>query len=106
MPTIVVTISRFVDTHFPGFVECVFTDAFGQQHYFVEKVPAITLENLSSSSTYPRQGEFACEVEAECLDANGQVLVHVNTERPWGIESTAGITKFVLLSSKVLRRDC
>jgi hypothetical protein len=105
MPAIPVTISRFVDEHQPGFVECVLTDAFGQQHLFVEKVPVVTLEDLWSTSTYPRPGELACEIEAEWQDTEGRFLVRVNTERPCGIESTVGMTNFVLVSSQVLRDE-
>jgi len=105
MPIVAVSIIRFVDEHQPGFVECELTDAFGQTHSFVEKVPIVTVENLWSDSTYPRTGDIACEVEQEWQDDAGRSLVKVNTERPWGVESTTGGTTFVVLSSQIVNAN-
>lgn len=35
MPTLNVQVIRFVDNHFPGFVECEFVDVKGQPHRFI-----------------------------------------------------------------------
>jgi hypothetical protein len=105
MSILAVQISRFVDEHQPGFVECVVVDALGHSHLFVEKVPIVSEENLLSTSSYPRNGEIKCEVEAEWKDEAGRSLVRVNTEQPWHVESTTGETKFVVLSSQVLHRE-
>ncbi|WP_431104074.1 hypothetical protein [Roseateles noduli] len=94
-----IQISRFVDEHFPGFVECVLVDAFGKAHVFIEKVPVITTENLVSTSSYPRPGAMDCEVVAEWTDDNGRALSRVNTERPWDVESTEGLSEFVVSTS-------
>jgi hypothetical protein len=101
MPTLLVEITRFVDEYQPGFVECVFVDAFDRSHFIVEKAPVISTEDLWSTSSYPRPGEVACEVVAEWLDEAGQSLVRVNTDRPWGIESTTGASEFVVFSHQV-----
>lgn len=101
MRCIAVEIVRFVDNHFPGFVECVLLDAEGGRHVVIEKVPVITSEWLDATSHYPRPGIIACEVEAEWIDQNGQALVRVNTELPWGIASINGETRFTVPSSKV-----
>ena len=101
MPALAVQISRFVDEYQPGIVECLFVDANGHRHLFIEKVPIVTTENLWSTSSYPRPGTIAGEVEAEWREDDGRVLARVNTERPWGVESTTGETHFVVLASEL-----
>jgi hypothetical protein len=96
-----VEIVRFVDDHFPGFVECVLCDASGFTHRFVEKAPVITPESLDGASHYPRPGAFACVVDEAWTDSRGRSLVRVRTDEPWGIESTAGQACFVVLASQV-----
>ena len=103
MPALIVEITRFVDEYQPGFVECAFVDAFGQSHFIVEKAPVVSTEDLRATSAYPRPGEIACEVVAE-WQAEGRSVVRVNTERPWGIESTTGASEFVVQSHQVARR--
>ena len=101
MPAVNVQISRFVDAHQPGFVECVLVDASGRSHVIVEKVPVVSDEDLWSTSAYPRPGFIACEIEEEWVDEDGQALVRVSTARPWSIESSTGQTEFVVLASQV-----
>ena len=52
MPTLAVQITRYVDDHFPGFVECTFQDAEGKTHVFVEKVPIVSQEELDARSIF------------------------------------------------------
>lgn len=102
MPALLaVQIERFVDDHFPGFVECRLTDAFGRLHLFIEKIPVVTTENLWSDSAYPCVGTIECEVESSLIDEQGRELSWVNTGHPWSIESTEGISSFLVLSSQV-----
>ena len=101
MPSVAIQVSRFVDEHQPGFVECVLIDAAGKAHVFVEKAPVVSNENLWSRSSYPRPGSIACEVIARWSDENGQALARVNTERPWGVESSEGLAEFVVPASAV-----
>ena len=85
-------------------MECILQDALGESHLFVEKVPVVSTDNLGSTSSYPQPGAIACEVEEQWQDSAGRSLVRVSTERPWGVESTAGTTCFtVLLAQLVLR---
>jgi hypothetical protein len=104
MPALAVEISRFVDESNPGFVECLLVDALGHSHLFVEKVPVVTREDLWSTSTYPRPGVIACEIEAEWKDGAGQSFARVSTELPWHVESTVGQTQFVVLASQLVGR--
>jgi len=52
VPTLAVQITRYVDDHFPGFVECTFQDAEGKTHVFVEKVPIVSQEELDARSIF------------------------------------------------------
>jgi hypothetical protein len=103
MPALAIEISRFVDEHQPGFVECTLVDAQGSLQSFIEKVPVVTEANLSSSSSYPQEGTIACQVEAEWNDEQGRALVRVSTEHPFHVESTEGECRFVVLASQVQR---
>jgi hypothetical protein len=99
MTAIDVEIVRFVDPHQPGIVECSITDAWGAKHLFVEKVPVITQEDLSESSLYPQRGVVACDVLRWWRDSNDREIATVDTDKPWGIESTDGKTQFDVLVS-------
>ena len=101
MTALSVEISRFVDDSFPGFVECALVDALGARHVFVEKSPIVSSEALLSTSEYPRPGAIPCEVQEEWQDLGGRSLVKVTTERPCGVESISGQSRFVVLSSTV-----
>ena len=103
MPSLAVQISRFVDEHQPGFVECVLVDADGTTHLFVEKVPIVSRLDLRADSGYPCAGAIDCELETECQDDVGRVLVRVNTDLPWHVESTTGESRFVVLTSQIAR---
>ena len=96
-----IQVSRFVDDHQPGFVECVLVDAFGKAHVFIEKVSVVTTEDLRSASSYPNPGTIDCEVITEWTDDRGRALARINTERPWGFESTEGLTEFVVSTSEL-----
>ena len=101
MPVLAVEITRFVDESFPGFVECRLMDVNNEVHLFVEKAPVVSTENLSSASSYPRQGALQCELLASWHEGSTS-MAKVSTEKPWGIESTTGETEFLVLSSQLL----
>ena len=102
MNILVVSIQRFVDDHFPGFVQCVVADADGFEHQFFEKVPVVTSANLSSRSVYPQSGHIACTFEAEWIDDRGRKLARVSTVEPWGVESLTGETNFTVLREQIV----
>ena len=89
-----VEISRYVDDSQPGWVECRLADALGDEHLFVEKVPVVTKAHLAAASSYPQAGVIACIVLARSEHNDGRQLVHIDTQTPWGIESTAGRDQF------------
>lgn len=101
MNAIRISITAFVDDGFPGWVSCEMIDADGVLHQFVEKVPVVSNEDLRLDSAYPRSGTIACDVNSTWTDELGRDLSKIDTSRPWGIESKAGITEFVVLSSSI-----
>ncbi|MEO8043055.1 MAG: hypothetical protein ABI646_10625 [Acidobacteriota bacterium] len=104
MLAIKVEITRFVDDHQPGFVECLLIDAHGKEHLFIEKVPVVTLSDLNESSSYPAEGVIGCEVLKGSLDTDIDIIT-VSTEQPWGIESTEGLLVFDLRSGQLIEVD-
>ena len=100
-PKIEVEIIRFVDDSQPGFVECRLVDVSGREHFFVEKVPVVTLEYLDANNSYPRQGVVACRI-VEKKRVDNREIFRVNTEEPWGVESTAGEVEFDVYREQLL----
>jgi hypothetical protein len=98
MAALEVEIIRIVDAHQPGLVECSFTDAHGGKHLFIEKVPVVTIENLSETSSYPRRGMIQCILVRQWRDSEGHEIAAIDTGKPWGIESTDGQTCFDVLT--------
>jgi hypothetical protein len=92
---------RWVDDWYPGWVECLLTDAFGHAWYFVEKVPIVSEENLDANSSYPRAGIIACREIERRMDNVGRELLVVDTTDPWGVEATSGETEFVVRPDQV-----
>jgi hypothetical protein len=89
-----IEISRYVDDSFPGWVECILVDALGVEHMFVEKVPVVTEAHLDENISYPQPGVIACVVLERSERDDGRQLVHIDTQKPWGVESTAGRSRF------------
>jgi hypothetical protein len=91
-----VSISRYVDESFPGWVECTLVDAYGYDHVFVEKVPVVTKAHLDSASSYPQSGIIACVVPDLGIGQSddGRRLVHIDTQTPWGVQSLGGRSRF------------
>ncbi len=100
-----VQIERFTDPHQPGWVECRLVDAFGVTHLFEEKVPVVTSEALSAESDYPRDGIVACEVLLRRAGPDGREVVTVDTERPWGVASKEGTTRFEVFRDQLGELD-
>ncbi len=100
-PKIEVEITRFVDASQPGFVECKLIDASGHEHLFVEKVPVVTLEYLDENSFYPQSGVVACSI-VETKRVDNREVFRVNTEEPWGVESTTGEVEFDVFREQLL----
>ena len=102
--TLLVQITGFARDDNPGWVTCEFHDAEGKRHSFEEKGPVVSSYYLDESSEYPQEGSIGCSVLSRWHDADGRDLVRISTEVPWGIESSEGISEFVVLSTQ-LRAD-
>jgi hypothetical protein len=102
MPFLTVEITRFVDESQPGFVECKLVDVNNEIHFFIEKAPVVSTEDLWSTSTYPRPGTIHCEVLNFWKEGNTS-LAKVSTKNPWGVESTNGQTEFVVVASQLVQ---
>ncbi len=99
-----VEISRYIDDSQPGWVECLFIDAWGNKQLFIEKAPVVSLEKLDASSDYPQSGIIACQV-LEKRDVNGREVVKIETETPCHIESTTGEVCFDVLPDQLIEFD-
>jgi len=64
-----VDIVGFADESFPGFVRCDFTDARGNRHTVLEKLPVVTTENLWSDSAYPNRACCRARGLSACMTA-------------------------------------
>lgn len=93
---VAIQITSFVSPDNPGIVEGKLQDAEGGVHAFVDKVPLFTSEMLDARSHYPQNGDLECLVLSRWQNIDGQSLVRIRT-----IESTEGISEFVVLSSQV-----
>jgi len=89
-------IVRFVDVAQPGWVEAEFVDAQGQRHSLIDKIPIFTAEDLWVDSEYPAAGGVGCEVLERYRDDKGQQVVRISTAKPCFVESTKGLTEFVV----------
>lgn len=96
-----VEICRYVDAAFPGWVERRLADASGHQHVFIEKVPVVTADDVYESSVLPHPGTVACILLEKQEHKDGRQIVLIDTARPWGIESTAGLTQFYVFSEQL-----
>jgi len=105
MFVIAATIVRWVDDHQPGIVECKFPDRFGQDWFFHEKLPIVSVEPLDRQSAYPRPCAIACQVIARGRDGQGREIAEVDTEAPWGISSVDGASRFHVLVDQLTELD-
>jgi hypothetical protein len=89
------TITRWEDDHFPGFIECRFTDRFGQEWVIIDKVPALTSDHVTSNGPFPTPILIDCKVMMWFQDSAGQrygliALVHVETTDGMSVFEVSG----------------
>ena len=92
---------RFVESHQPGWVECLLVDAERRRHIIVEKVPVVTAEDLDADSHYPTLGRVPCEVLERYQVETGRELVCVSTAAPAAIETEEGLSRFTVAANLV-----
>ena len=99
-------ITRWIDDDpQPGIVECRFIDRFRQEWVFVDKVVAFTADDaVRAHGRYPQPALIACEVVSLGRDEFGRETAEIDTERPWGIESQEGVTRFQVFADQLTRQ--
>jgi hypothetical protein len=98
-----VSIVRWVDDEpQPGIVECRFTDRFGKEWLFIEKSAVVSSPSPGRDSLYPLPGVIGCRIISTGLDDAGREIAVVDTEKPWGIESVDGNTRFEVFAVQLL----
>ncbi|SRR5216683_3635223 len=102
MMELAVQIVRFVDDEpQPGIVACEFVDADGHRHTLIDKVPICSGERLDANSAYPQPGAVRCEALARWQDTNGRDVVRITIDLPDHVESSEGVSEFVVLSGQL-----
>lgn len=98
-----VVVHRWLKGNSPGWVEARFTDAAWRTWTVIEKAPVLTGSNLVEDSPFPQIGHIACEILSEGQDSRGRPISEISTERPDYIRSVEGISKFIVLTSQLLK---
>jgi hypothetical protein len=101
MTSVRVTIAAFVDEGFPGWVECWLVDVDGHIWKFHEKVPIVTAKQLWTDSEYPQPGWIACTVLQSKPDPSGRLVLTIDTNSPWAVESVEGTTVFEVFAEQL-----
>ncbi len=96
-----VIITKFIDSSQPGWVQCKFTDAFGEPHIFNEKVPIVTTEYLDEKSSYPKNGIIGCEI-IERNNAESGEIIKIDTDKYSLLESRKGETIFKVFKEQII----
>jgi hypothetical protein len=91
-----VHITGYVDDWQPGWVKCVFTDAYGIEWSIIEKVPVVSAADLNAETRYPVETTIQCEVINEAAD-----IVTINLDKPWGISEQGGRTIFEVFEDQL-----
>jgi len=89
------------DEHFPGWLECEFVDIEGRSHSVIDKVPMFSLDPLDKNSCYPQPGLLYCEILKTWRDPLRRELVRITIDRPYHVESTEGLSEFVVLATQI-----
>jgi hypothetical protein len=95
-------IVAFVDHYQPGIVACEFLDAEQRIHKIVDKQPYFSEAYLDEDSEYPQPGFAPCEILARWTDASGRQLVRININHTCALESSEGVSEFVVPASAIV----
>jgi len=76
-------------------------EADGRRHTLIDKVPVFSVEPLDANSMYPRSGAARCIALNQWCDAEGRELMRISTVHPDQIESSDGLSEFVVLREQI-----
>jgi hypothetical protein len=96
-------ITRWVSDDNPGIVECRFTDRFNREWTLVEKRPVVTAADIWSDSQFPQPAYIGCEIISRGRDDAGREIAEISTEKPWGMETTDGATRFHVFADQLTK---
>jgi hypothetical protein len=94
--------TRWSDSAQPGWVECVLVDTAGDRHVFVEKVPAVTSDDLNEHTAYPQPVVLDGAIVEELVLPDGSHVVKIDTTEPWNLRTTTGETVFVVARERLI----
>lgn len=103
MEGIKVDILEFIDESQPGWVKCVFYDAYGKECFVIEKVPIVTDEFLDSQSEYPKIGFIAGKISDIRIDNNSRTITTIDLNIPWGVSDVNGQTLFDVYLDQIVQ---
>jgi hypothetical protein len=100
---IVVEIVRYIsDQPQPGLVECRLIDAWKREWLFEEKTAIVSSDYLDSKTVYPQSGVIACQIIEERQSKDKQIVITVDTSKPWHVEALTGESRFDVLQSQIV----
>ena len=102
MPEVHVQIIEFLSSDQPGFVAATLTDVDGVVHTFHDKVPVFTNALIDAETRLPLPGLLDCTV-LESLERDGREIIRIDTENPFGVESTTGNYRFLIAAESLTR---
>jgi hypothetical protein len=97
MKCLIIDIIEYTQNNFPGYVHCKFIDAFGETHYFEEKIPIVSVENINEKTILPKRGFIRGEIMSK---ENG--IICFSTLKPDDIESTDGENIFYINEEQII----
>jgi hypothetical protein len=97
MDYLIVDIIEYTLDKFPGFVLCKFSDYIGKIHYFNEKVPVVSTENINENTILPQKGYVAGETINK---ENG--IIKFSTIKPYQIETIDGLNIFSVKEQQIV----
>ena len=63
----------------------------------------VSAEDLDADSVYPCAGVVACTMIGSVIRVvDGRQMATVDTESPWGVESTGGVSRFEVYADQLV----
>jgi hypothetical protein len=93
-----VDIIEYRQSDFPGWVLCKTIDSTGKTHYFEEKIPIISIENINKDTILPRKGY----VKGEITNKNDGIICF-STSKPDDVETKEGVSIFYVYENQIIK---